>query len=504
MSSIDTKVIERLKVAGLYEPLAALVAKESPSVTDVHVASAGGGNAKTPPKAQLFSEVMAGPGIDHAPEVDDDDAPLDDVLKWHADAARDFDTTVMLAKRDLPRTLKPMDGDMAFSPFSHDPQAMDKLRPDQVPRFLGALTDSSNLETRAVRLNSLHAIQNRVDPAKVEAFRAGVSDSSEGPPAPQPPKPLVVRHAGKNFIADGHHRLAAQWLNGENTADVKFLDLSPVDSAVKSLAFLSEGDDLFDKIGWTDEARAAAAEARAQGSGDHPPTMSRAGTPAGRPAFIADLMQRFPSGAELAGHLATASTDKLNTALRMLNSSGSKMSGGHLIDAGANYVRGHIEAALANRRHKAAGDVIKVDARDELADWSIRATVLKVDADKRLMFGWASVVEKNGSLVVDKQDDAIPPHELEQAVYDYVRTSGEMDDMHTAPRTGDLVESMVFTKEKQKALGIHGMLKDEHGHVLDTAWWAGWYVDDAAAWSEFRAGRRPELSIGGSAHRGEV
>ncbi len=39
---------------------------------------------------------------------------------------------------------------------------------------------------------------------------------------------------GKNYIADGHHGLAVAWLNGENTADVKFKDLSPRDQAVKS------------------------------------------------------------------------------------------------------------------------------------------------------------------------------------------------------------------------------------------------------------------------------
>lgn len=126
-----------------------------------------------------------------------------------------------VAKRDLQPNA---DGTTAKSPFLYDPNALASLRPDQVPRFFGALTDSDALPTQDVKLADLHAMQDRVDPAKVSAIAAG---SGQGKLA------VVVRHDGKHYIADGHHRLSADWLAGKETASVHFKDLEPVDQALK-------------------------------------------------------------------------------------------------------------------------------------------------------------------------------------------------------------------------------------------------------------------------------
>ena len=95
-----------------------------------------------------------------------------------------------------------------------------------MPRFFGALTDADKLPTAHVDIGSLHAMQDRVDPAKVAAI--GASDATSAK------RPVVVRHDGKNYIADGHHRLAAAWLAGADKADVAFKDLEPVSDALKS------------------------------------------------------------------------------------------------------------------------------------------------------------------------------------------------------------------------------------------------------------------------------
>lgn len=125
------------------------------------------------------------------------------------------------------RSLQPHDADTAKSPFLYDPNALGSLRPDQVPRFFGALTDSNKLPEAEVDLGDLHAMQDRVDPKKV----AAIGELSE-----QPKKlPVVVQHNGKQYIADGHHRLAAQWLAGETKAKVRLKDLEPVSSALKRL-----------------------------------------------------------------------------------------------------------------------------------------------------------------------------------------------------------------------------------------------------------------------------
>src|SRR6185369_12143738 len=73
-------------------------------------------------------------------------------------------------------------------------------------------------------MSSLVAMQDRVDPAKVESMRETPSDKP----------PLVVRMGGRNYVADGHHRAAAAYMNGDKSIDCRFCNLTPVDSAVKS------------------------------------------------------------------------------------------------------------------------------------------------------------------------------------------------------------------------------------------------------------------------------
>jgi len=123
------------------------------------------------------------------------------------------------------RELKP-NGDPKTSktPFLYDVNALGSLRPDQVPRFFGALTDSESLPKQEVNLSDLHAMQDRVDPEKVSAI---AEHGAGGKLA------TVVQHNGKKYIADGHHRLTADWLAGKETAEVRFKDLEPVDHALK-------------------------------------------------------------------------------------------------------------------------------------------------------------------------------------------------------------------------------------------------------------------------------
>ena len=124
------------------------------------------------------------------------------------------------------------------------------------------------------------------------------------------------------------------------------------------------------------------------------------------------------------------------------------------------------------------------------ASWQIPLEIKKFDPDKQLIFGWASVVEKDGKAIIDKQGDVIPVEELENGAYDFVLNSRSGGDMHARPNLARLVESMVFTKDKQKALGI------DLGQV---GWWTGFKVHDDELWAAHKRGERPEFSIGGSA-----
>ena len=127
---------------------------------------------------------------------------------------------VGVSKRDL----HPNGNGTSKSPFKYDPNALGSLRPDQVPRFFGALTDSDKLPKKEVKLSDLHAMQDRVDPEKVQAIR---EKGTGGKLA------VVVQHNGTQYIADGHHRLAADWMDGKETVLVHHKDLEPVDHALK-------------------------------------------------------------------------------------------------------------------------------------------------------------------------------------------------------------------------------------------------------------------------------
>ena len=117
--------------------------------------------------------------------------------------------------------------------------------------------------------------------------------------------------------------------------------------------------------------------------------------------------------------------------------------------------------------------------------------------DKRLVFGWASVsITANGELLQDLQNDSIAPDDLETAAYEYVlqfRDGGE-EHQPNLRRKAKLVESCVFTEEKQEALGIPP-------GILPVGWWIGFYVEDDDAWEKIKNGTYQMFSIEGTATR---
>ena len=117
--------------------------------------------------------------------------------------------------------------------------------------------------------------------------------------------------------------------------------------------------------------------------------------------------------------------------------------------------------------------------------------------DKRLVFGWASVsITADGELLQDLQNDSIAPDDLETAAYEYVlqfRDGGE-EHQPNLRRKAKLVESCVFTEEKQEALGIPP-------GILPVGWWIGFYVEDNDAWEKIKNGTYQMFSIEGTATR---
>lgn len=124
-------------------------------------------------------------------------------------------------------------------------------------------------------------------------------------------------------------------------------------------------------------------------------------------------------------------------------------------------------------------------------------SIFKTDDDKRLVFGWASIsITVDGEQLEDRQKDIIDPEDLEEAAYEYVlnfRDTGE-EHVSTMRKKGKLVESCVFTAEKQKAIGI------PEG-ILPIGWWIGFKIEDDAAWERVKNGTYRMFSIEGKANR---
>ena len=110
--------------------------------------------------------------------------------------------------------------------------------------------------------------------------------------------------------------------------------------------------------------------------------------------------------------------------------------------------------------------------------------VKKINEEQRIVFGFASVAD-----VVDQHGDIIEADELEKAAYHYVLESRRGDEMHVIKGVGNLVESMVFTKEKQELFGLD----------IPISWWVGIKLSPES-FERVKKGDYIAFSIGGSAY----
>ncbi len=128
------------------------------------------------------------------------------------------------------------------------------------------------------------------------------------------------------------------------------------------------------------------------------------------------------------------------------------------------------------------------------------AAIAKLDEDKRLVFGWAYQAKKpDGTTVEDHSRKVIPMEELEPAVYQFMIDSRTADEMHErvetedGERIGDVVESMLFSKDKLRALGL---AED----ALPEGWWVGVRVYPDEVWAKVKDGTYRMFSVTGLAH----
>jgi len=127
--------------------------------------------------------------------------------------------------------------------------------------------------------------------------------------------------------------------------------------------------------------------------------------------------------------------------------------------------------------------------------FSIVGNITKLDKDKMLAFGWFSVISENGKPVVDSHGDVILEDTLLEAAHNHVMESRAGKVMHQGRRVADLVESVVFTKDLQDALGI------DLGKI---GWFGAMKVRDAKIWAKIKSGELNAFSIGGIARRTKI
>lgn len=146
---------------------------------------------------------------------------------------------------------------------------------------------------------------------------------------------------------------------------------------------------------------------------------------------------------------------------------------------------------------KAVKYMIKMPGDTKKSAGSADFEIYKADDDQHLVFGWASVaITVDGEELEDMQHDMIDPEDLEEAAYEYVLNFRDTGEEHLPGyrKKGRLVESCVFTPDKQKAMGIPA-------GTLPVAWWIGFKIDDEDTWRRVKDGTYRMFSIEGKAQR---
>lgn len=137
-------------------------------------------------------------------------------------------------------------------------------------------------------------------------------------------------------------------------------------------------------------------------------------------------------------------------------------------------------------------------------------TVVKLDKVHHLVFGWFSIVTVDGKNITDTQGDIISPDTIEFSAYDFVLNARKGGEMHEPGNNGEikgigrLVESVVFTIEKQEAM-IHSLhdqgIKDAQLDLKCVGWWGGFFVENPDTWKKVESGDLKAFSIGGRGKR---
>jgi hypothetical protein len=121
-------------------------------------------------------------------------------------------------------------------------------------------------------------------------------------------------------------------------------------------------------------------------------------------------------------------------------------------------------------------------------------SVLKVDDELGLVFGWAIVSKDAGADYFDVQGDHIPEHSMLKAATDFMLSDRVGKEMHAGDAKGTIVFAWPLTEDIAKAMGL---ATDRTGLMI------AWKPHDAATLDKFRSGEYSGFSIGGHRNKDE-
>jgi hypothetical protein len=88
-------------------------------------------------------------------------------------------------------------------------------------------------------------------------------------------------------------------------------------------------------------------------------------------------------------------------------------------------------------------------------DVTLKFQIISKSEERRQVFGWAYVSkDRDGKQVQDFSGDIVHVDELEKAAYGFLKDARVGGEMHEGDAPNQLIASLVFTEQIQKALGI--------------------------------------------------
>lgn len=113
------------------------------------------------------------------------------------------------------------------------------------------------------------------------------------------------------------------------------------------------------------------------------------------------------------------------------------------------------------------------------------ALIMKAVPSRKMIYGWASVVTKDGESVEDLQGDVLEIDNLRTTVHKFMGDRAG-DAMHDRNQVGEIVDSFVMDDEVAAAFGV------SFGRE---GWMVGYRVDDANVWKRVQSGELKAFSI---------